>query len=164
MSNKSFHLFETLTKLKLVPEFKDKMIRLNDVSDLDCFDNFYENQYNFSEPMLEQYKSGWIKYSCYFFNHPISIHNRNYRIRNILHLLHSSEPDIIICRIIKYNKKEDRYVISYLISQKNKEQICRNIVEMNLSLKNGFGYEGRQLFKSDFEPEKDNQKCTNAEN
>lgn len=153
MSNKAFHLFETLTKLKLSLEHKGQCVHISDVKDIDYLDKYYSNQYLFDNNQLSGNKSGWLKYNCYFFERPVSIHNRNYRIRNILHLLHSSEPDIIICRIIRFDKKEEKYSIGYLISQKNKEQVCRNIVEMNLSLKNGFNYDGRQLFKSDFEPD-----------
>lgn len=151
--SKNFHLFETLSKMKISLEHKGQVVRINDPSDINYLDKYYKNQHEFSNNQLCGYKSGWLKYNCYFFDKPLTIHNRNYKIRNILHLLHSSESDIIISRIIRFDKKEEKYSIGYLIIQKNKEQICRNIVEMNLSLKNGFQYDGRQLFKSDFEPE-----------
>lgn len=149
-----FHLFETLSKMKISLEHKDQCVHINDIKDIEFLEGKYTNQSSFDNNQLCGYKSGWLKYNCYFFQVPLVVHNRSYKIRNILHLLHSSEPDIIISRIIRYDKKEDKYTIGYLISQKNKEQICKNIVEMNLSLTNGFQYDGRQLFKSDFEPKK----------
>lgn len=149
---KRFHLFETLYKMGCLPEKDGAIVQLNEESDIAYLDDTYQER-SVDPPILSSGMSGWMKYRCFYFDQPLTLHHKSYVIRNILHLMHSSESDIIICRVVKFSKKDNKYAVKYVVQQRPKEQICGNINEMNSCLKNAFQYDGRPLVKTDFDNE-----------
>lgn len=99
---------------------------------------------------LESNKFGWVKYELYYFDKPAATDDASVLIRSILHMMHHSEPDVIVARIIKHNTKTESYHVRYIATQLNKSQMCANVAEMNAYIRKHFNYVGRDLTKHDF--------------
>lgn len=150
MESHIFHLYETLTKMRVFPSKDDKMISLDNPEDLNYLNGKFKNYNEFDNSLLSDSMSGWVKYNYYVFNDLLKLHHKTYMIRNLLHIIHSANDDLIIARVIKFDKKQDKYSVRYIIFKKNREQSCSSLKELNTCLKNSFEYDGRQLTKDDF--------------
>ncbi len=145
-----FHLYETLTKMRIYPSLNDKMVPLDKPDDLNYLDGKFKNVSDFPDVLLSNTRCGWTKYNYYFFKELLNIHHKSYMVRNLLHIIHPSNDDIIIARVIKLDKKKNEYVIRYIVFKKNKEQTCSSLKEVNSCLSSSFEYDGRPLNKDDF--------------
>lgn len=140
-------LFEALSKCKL--SLKDGEV---DLSNLDkeahLGDSKYE-VYRLNEK-LQQYKTGWTKYSLFVFPKVHDTANKYIKVSSILHLINAIEPDLIICRVAKYSPKTKKISIRYVIYQGNKEQLCSDLKELYIAMTRTYNYEGRILTSDDF--------------
>jgi len=156
------YLFETLAKSKIsIKGFESK--------DYNCSPTclFYTNAYGhlpdvkgcqckikmldkMHDRHLEASNFGWTKYELFYFDNPAPSTDESILIRSILHLMHHSEPDIVIARIIKHNNKNSSYHVRYIVSQLAKSQLCANIDEANAYIKKHYNYSARDISKDDF--------------
>jgi len=140
-------LLEALTRCRLVLDGAD-----NDPKALDKQPHIGENQYEVY-PMnekLQQYKTGWTKYSLFVFPKVVNTDNKFVKVSSVLHLIHAIEPDIIIARVAKYSQKTKSVDVRYIIYQGNKQQLCTNLKELYLALTRTYNYEGKVLTVNDF--------------
>lgn len=140
-------LFEALSKCKL--ELVGGEISMDNLDRKSHLGEFEYEVYPLNEK-LQQYKTGWTKYTLFVFPkvHPTS--NRYVKVSSILHIISAIEPDLVIARVIKYSTKTKKINIRYIVHQGNKEQLCSNLKELYMALTRTFKYEGRVLTVDDF--------------
>lgn len=142
-----FKLFEMLSNCKLQLEGVDLTNR-----NLDNTPTIGDAKYEVF-PMnekLEKYKSGWTKYCLISFPKVHSTSNKHIKVSSMLHLISALEPDVIIARVAKYSPTTKQIKVRYIICQRNREQLCSNLRELNLSLSRSYSYSGRVITADDF--------------
>jgi len=102
---------------------------------------------------LESYKMGWMKYILYNFSKVQSTDNKNVKVSSILHLIHHSEPDLIIFRVAKYSPKTKEVKVRYIVEQKQRSQLCSDLKDLFVHMHKNYQYEGRPLTANDFKLE-----------
>lgn len=147
-------LFETLSKCNIrldgaVEEFKD----------LDGTPVLGDREYTVKamNEKLQNYKTGWTKYSLFTFSKLVNTSNKNIKVTAILHLIHASQTDIVIARVVKYSPSAKNVNIRYILMQGNKEQQCNNLKELYQCMTRSYGYEGRVLIADDFKKDVNNE-------
>jgi hypothetical protein len=102
--------------------------------------------------LLETSFGGWQKYSVFEINGKnCKLDNTQYIVLNILHLLNPFKvDDIVIFRILKKNKDDDKYSVRYVCKQGNKQNVCANIKQLNDHIIKKCEYSGRLLTPKDF--------------
>lgn len=143
-------LFETLSKCKIRLDGA-----VDDLSSLDGNMVIGDKSY-YAETMnekLQSYKTGWTKYQLFVFPKLINTSNKNIKVTSIVHLIHASETDIVIARVVKYSPSAKNVNIRYILMQGNKEQQCNNLRELYQCMTKSYNYEGRVLISKDFKKE-----------
>ncbi len=151
--SESCKLYETLSKanLSLVDKYQPKSYNCDNSCPYfgKCF---YRVACPPKDPKLEEFMGGWQKYAQFGFDDKDCklVYNDGI-VRNILHLIHPAKiDDIILMRIVKYNKNKDTYALRYLARQGDKIQVLANLNEMNRYISNTYSYTGRTITKEDF--------------
>lgn len=157
------YLFETLAKCKIsLKGFHSSEYKCDPLCSYYSNPEFIEPKFkgcqcsvkildNINDKHLESNKFGWLKYGLYYWDRPTeTTDDPSTLIRSILHLMHHSDPDIVVARIIKHNNKSGTYHVRYIVSQLTKSQMCANLTEMNAYIRKHYSYVGRDLAKHDF--------------
>ena len=146
-------LFETLSKCKI------RLVgAVDDLNNLDGKKFLGDKEY-FAKTMnekLQNYKTGWTKYQLFAFPKLCDTSNKNIKVTSLLHLIHASETDIVIARVIKYSPSAKNVNIRYILMQGNKEQQCNNLRELYSCMSKSYNYDGRILIANDFKKEVQN--------
>lgn len=140
-------LFEILSKSKLVLDGATV-----DQKQLDKSTTIGNNSYELYKlnEKLQQYKTGWTKYSLVVFPKVCNTSNKLVKVSSLLHIINAIEPDIIIARVAKYSPKTKKIAVRYIIYQGMKEQLCANLKELYIALSKTYNYDGRPLTADDF--------------
>jgi len=146
-------LFETLSKCKIRMDGA-----IEDLSKLDGSYLLGDKEYSVKvmNEKLQNYKTGWTKYLLFTFSKLVNTSNKNIKVTALLHLIHASEVDIVIARVVKYSPSAKNVNIRYLLMQGNREQQCNNLRELYQCMTKSYNYEGRVLIASDFKKETEN--------
>lgn len=144
-------LFEALSKCKL--ELANGEVSIDNLDKKPHLGEFDYEVYPLNEK-LQQYKTGWTKYTLFVFPKVHSTSNKYVKVSSILHLISAIEPDLVIARVIKYSPKTKKINIRYIVHQGNKEQLCSNLKELYITMNRTFNYEGRVLTADDFKKTK----------
>lgn len=153
-------LFETLSKCKMQLQGATE-----DLSQLDGKCMIGDKSYTVT-PMnekLQTYKTGWTKYLLCNFSKLVNTSNKNIKVSALLHLIHASQTDIVIARVIKYSVSAKDVNIRYILMQGNKEQQCNNLKELYQCMTKSYNYSGRILLVSDFKKESDNEENSDSQ-
>lgn len=146
-------LFETLSKCKIRLEGAVEDLKSLDGNMIIGDKSYFVKSMN---EKLQNYKTGWTKYALYTFPKLINTNNKNIKVTSMLHLIHASEVDIVIARVIKYSPSAKNVNIRYILMQGNKEQQCNNLRELYQCMTKSYNYEGRVLVANDFKKEIEN--------
>jgi hypothetical protein len=150
---KTCKLFETLNMCNTNLDNEHKLNSYSCSEECPWFGKcFYDVKCPPDDAKLQEYFGGWQKYCVYNMkSHKCNLGGTSYIIVNILHLINPFKvDDIVIFRILKKNKDDDKYVIRYVCKQGNTSNIIGNIKQLNDHISKKCNYSGRLLTTSDF--------------
>ncbi len=113
---------------------------------------FYKIDTPLKNARLQNVMGGWQKYI------KMDINDKECKLTfngcvviNILHLINPMKyGDIVIFRIAKKNKNDNKYSIRYVCCQNCKTQLCASLVELNNHMDKKCDYVGRKIELEDF--------------